>query len=49
MKANKMVGTSQSLSDVQPTNLEDLLKPFAGNEAFYRRLIAIFEKNSPNS
>ncbi len=45
MKANKMVGTSQSLSDIQPTNLEDLLSPFAGNEAFYRRLIAIFEKN----
>jgi HPt (histidine-containing phosphotransfer) domain-containing protein len=28
-----------------PQTLEDLLKPFAGNESFYRRLIGVFEKN----
>ncbi len=45
MTTTHKVGTKLSVSGVKPTTLAELLSPFAGNEAFYRRLIAIFEKN----
>ncbi|MGI2169908.1 Hpt domain-containing protein [Shewanella sp. MF05960] len=43
MSADKLSVTPKTTAS--PQTLEELLKPFAGKEAFYRRLIAIFEKN----
>lgn len=45
MTTTHKVGSGLPVSGAQPTTLAELLRPFAGNEAFYRRLIAIFEKN----
>jgi CheY-like chemotaxis protein len=45
MPVASMSVAANTPATVSPSTLESLLQPFAGNEKFYRRLIASFEKN----